>query len=232
MARRESGPPARGYTPRMRFLHAMLHPGGEGPFPTVIALHGHGAHALDLMGAAQTLPPGVLWLSPQAEFGVDPGFYGFTWFHFGRDDDRREGEIAGVIEALDGFIDEAAERYPIDRERMVLLGFSQGGMLAYRLALSQPARFAGLAALSTTLSAESAAALGGVEGVDELPVLVQHGTQDPMISVDRARESRDRLRELGVNAEYREYEMAHGIGSESANDLAVWLASVLRLTKD
>ncbi len=213
----------------MKFLHAAFQPEGEGPFPTVIALHGHGAHALDLIGLSQHLPQGLLWLCQQAENTIEEAFYGFTWFHFGRDDPKRDDEIEGVLDELREFFDQAAERYPIDRDRTVLLGFSQGGMLAYRLALSEPQRFAGLAALSTTLSAESTETLAPSDGLKRLPVIVQHGTQDPMIAVDRARESRERLESLGVDLEYREYEMAHQIGAESSHDLSVWLSSVLKL---
>jgi phospholipase/carboxylesterase len=213
----------------MQFRHASLQPDGDGPFPTLIALHGHGAHALDLIGLSQFLPDNLLWLCPQAQYPLDEIPGGFTWFHFGRDDPRRDEEIGGVIEELRGFLDTAADRYPIDRDRTALLGFSQGGMLGYRLALDEPGRFAGFAALSTTLSAESVAAVEPSDALKRLPVLVQHGTEDPMISVDRARESRDRLEELGVDLEYREYSMGHQVGQESANDLKAWLDKVLKL---
>ncbi|MDP6607316.1 MAG: alpha/beta hydrolase-fold protein [Dehalococcoidia bacterium] len=213
----------------MQFRHASLQPDGDGPFPTLIALHGHGAHALDLIGLSQFLPDNLLWLCPQAQHTLDEVLGGFTWFHFGRDDPRRDEEIGGVIEGLRGFLDAVADRYPIDPDRTALLGFSQGGMLGYRLALDEPKRFAGFAALSTTLSAESVAMVEPSEDLKQLPVLVQHGAQDPMIAVDRARESRDRLQELGVDLEYREYSMGHQVGQESANDLRAWLGGVLKL---
>ncbi len=213
----------------MRFLHSTLHPGGEGPFPTLIALHGHGAHALDLIGLSQTLPGGLLWLCPQAPFTIEQGFHGFTWFHFDRSDPRREEEQKQVVEELREFIDLAIERYPVDPQRVALLGFSQGGMLGYRLALSEPGRFAGFAALSTTLSADTATASGGGTTLSRLPVLVQHGEHDPMIAVERARESRQRLEELGVDLEYHEYAMGHQVGAESTRDLRAWLGRVLRM---
>ena len=213
----------------MRFLHAVLHPGGSGPFPTVLALHGHGAHGLDLIGLSQFLPSGVLWLCPQAEFELQPGTPSFTWFHFDRGDPRRDEEVEQVVEGLRSFLDHTLERYPVDSERVALLGFSQGGMIGYRMALSEPERFVGLAALSTTFSEETAERLSPGEELSRLPVLVQHGTQDQMISVERAQESRDRLEALGVDLEYHEYEMGHQVGNESASDLSAWLTNVLRL---
>lgn len=211
--------------------HVIAHPGGTEPLPTVIALHGHGAHGQDLIGLAPHLAGGrALWICPQAEFALEPGYYGFTWFR--RDPgtgQRASDEPERTLEVVRGFIDEAYARYPVDPARVVLLGFSQGGSLAYRLALGDPKRFVGLAALSTSLAADQAEALKPAEGRAELPVLVQHGLEDPMISVDRARESRDRLQALGVTPEYREYAMGHAIGQESATDLSRWLERVLRL---
>jgi phospholipase/carboxylesterase len=212
--------------------HVIAHPGGGEPLPTVIALHGHGAHGQDLIGLAPHLAGGrALWICPQAEFTIEPGYYGFTWFR--RDTasgQRATDEPERTLGIVRAFIDEAFARYPVDPARVALLGFSQGGMLAYRLALAEPRRFVGLAALSTSLAADQAEAITPGDGIGELPVLVQHGLEDPMISIDRARESLERLRALGVTPEYHEYAMAHAIGQESAMDLSRWLERVLRLS--
>lgn len=211
--------------------HVVAHPGGTEPLPTVFALHGHGAHGQDLIGLAPHLAGGrALWICPQAEFSIEPGYFGYTWFRRDPATGQRAAEEPGrTIEVVSGFLADAYERYPVDPERVVLLGFSQGGMLAYRLALGEPGRFAGLAALSTSFGADQAAALGPAEGRGALPVLVQHGRDDPTISVERARESVEQLRALGVSPEYHEYAMGHAIGQESATDLSRWLERVLKL---
>jgi len=59
--------------------------------------------------------------------------------------------------------------------------------------------------------------------VQSLPTLVQHGTQDHMIEVGRARDSVETLRELRVLLTYREYEMGHEIRPSSLLDLSAWL---------
>ena len=89
--------------------------------------------------------------------------------------------------------------------------------------LREPARFAGLAALSSWLPDPLAASIPQQPEHAGLPVLVLHGTEDPMIGIERARESRDALLRLGVAASYREYEMGHEIRPEALQDLLVWL---------
>ncbi len=126
------------------------------------------------------------------------------------------------------FIDEATAAYHVDPECRVVLGFSQGGSLAYRLGLGDPSRFAGLAALSTWLPDEAAEHADTVR-LGDFPVLVQHGSQDPLVKVDRGQLSRDRLIAMGVTPEYHEYPMQHSIGPESLRDLSDWLERVLQL---
>lgn len=219
----------------MTLLHAIAHPAvpeaEEGrPLPTLIALHGHGAHAQDLLGLGTVLAGGrLLMICPQAEFAIEPGYPGFTWFRRGADDKRAPGEVERVGALLWRFIDHALERYPVDPERVALLGFSQGGSLAYALALAEPARFAGLAALSTWLAPDVLAEVTPHAEVPRLPVLVQHGSHDEMVSIEKGRDACETLRGLGVEPEFHEYLMGHQINNESARDLSLWLERVLRL---
>ena len=123
------------------------------------------------------------------------------------------------------FLDEAQSRYPIERRKTVVMGFSQGGVIAYDLALRDPGRFAGVVALSSWLPADLDDAIPGQPGHENFPALVVHGTRDPMIPVTRAQESRERLLKRGVSLTYREYEMEHGIAPEALRDLVGWLES-------
>jgi phospholipase/carboxylesterase len=62
-----------------------------------------------------------------------------------------------------------------------------------------------------------------------MPVFVQHGSDDQMVNVDRARESRDRLNAIGVQPDYREYPMGHEIRPDSLRDLSDWIERTLGL---
>lgn len=216
----------------MEIAHTCYEPAGSGPHPTIIALHGWGASAFDLMGLAPYLGGGqFLVICPQGPLEVPlgvEGAVGFGWFPLSANAPLLEAPVEDAAALLERFIDAAVARYPIDPRKLVLLGFSQGGVLAYRLALAAPRRFAGLAALSAWLPPQMVATLPDVEGRDELPTFVQHGTEDEIIAVARAQQSLDTLRALRVPATYREYPMGHEINGESLVDLSTWLEDKVR----
>jgi phospholipase/carboxylesterase len=210
----------------MELLYTAHVPPGDGPFPTILALHGWGASAHDLLGLAPVLHGGgALVLCPQGPlaFEVGQGFVGFGWFELSQVRPPGAADIQAAGDRVRAFLDAAAARYPIDRRKVVAMGFSQGGVVAYDLVLRDPERFAGLVALSSWLPAELADGIPARPGLANLPALVVHGTRDPMIPVARAQESRERLMKLGVAVAYREYEMEHGIGQEALRDLVGWL---------
>ncbi len=223
------------YARGMELLHTAHVPAGEGPFPTIVALHGWGASAHDLIGLAPVLHGGeALVLCPQGPVAlqVGPGMLGYGWFPIALGQPPDPAAFAKGAAALRAFLDAALERYPVDRRKLVLLGFSQGGVMAYDLALREPERFAGLVALSSWLPDALAEAVGRQPGHAELPTLVVHGTRDPMIPIERGRSSRDRLLALGVPTAYREYEMEHEIRPEALRHLVAWLEDrVLRPVK-
>ena len=95
--------------------------------------------------------------------------------------------------------------------------------MAYDLALRDPRRFAGLAALSSWFPGQLAETLPKLPEHEGFPVLVVHGTQDPMLEVERARESRELLRPFGVALTYREFDMGHEIRPEALRVIVKWL---------
>ena len=210
----------------MELLHTAHVPPGDGPLPTVLALHGWGANAHDLLGLAPLLHGGrLLMLCPQGPVRtpIGPGLDGYGWFPISTGGPPDPNAFAEGARGVAGFLDQALERYPIDRERLILLGFSQGGVMAYDLFLREPERFCALIALSSWLAEPLVRAAAPRDALATRPVLVVHGTRDPMIDVERARESRKLLLDLGVNLTYREYEMGHEIAHDALRDLCAWL---------
>ncbi|MDA0815254.1 MAG: alpha/beta hydrolase-fold protein, partial [Chloroflexi bacterium] len=163
-------------------VHTVYHPGAPGPLPTVVAIHGHGANGFDLLGLAPYLGGGqVLVICPEAEFVLQPGAPSYTWFEVepgGRPGQRSSEEFERVATKLTAFIESAVPSYGGDPLRTAILGFSQGGTLAYRLGLGDPDRYRGVAALSTWLPPEVDPLVDRAQP-SNLRMIVQHGTEDP-----------------------------------------------------
>lgn len=210
----------------MQLAHTIYEPNGDGPFPTILTLHGRGANAFDLLGLAPHICGGkFLLICPQGplETPIAPDTMGYSWYPMSLGGPPDVTAILASRQKLANFLDECLRRYPIDVKKLVVLGFSQGGVMAYSLALPNPKRFAALVALSTWLPEELAAQLSITEAVKSLPTLVQHGTQDPMIEIARAREAVEKLRRLRLPLTYREYDMGHEIRPRGLLDLSAWL---------
>jgi phospholipase/carboxylesterase len=209
----------------MNLIHTLYEPSGDGPHPTIIALHGWGANALDLLGLAPYIAGGkFMVICPQGPMTVPVGpVQGFGWFPIRMGSAPDEQAIAKAVDEAQRFVDAAVERYPVNRRKLVMLGFSQGGSMAYRLAFRNPERYAALIGLSTWFPPELKEGELNRDALQQLPTLVQHGRADEMIELSRAHQSVEHLRELKIPLVYREYDCGHEITASSLEDLSDFL---------
>jgi len=194
-------------------------------YPTILALHGRGSNEEDLIGLAPHLPEGLAWISPRAPLLLSLGSY--EWYRV-RVIGRPEPEqVLAALEAIDQFIDEILTAYPIDPQKLFLLGFSQGSILSMCYTLTHPSRVAGVIAQSgyipnhLNLEIDEASVKGK-------PFILTHGDQDTVIPVEWDRASRERLQQLGVDLEYHEFQMGHNVSMESLEVVRQWLEKQLR----
>ena len=209
----------------MRLVHAAYEPPGDGPFPTIFAMHGWGSSAMDLLGLAPFVADGqFLVICPQGPHEVEIGAVnGYGWYQMrpgGRPDEEKVGP---AVEQLRMFIDEASSRYPVDKRKIVVLGFSQGGMMAYNLAMRWPEKFAALVGIGTAFPEYLVELVSNHETIQQLPTMVQHGRADPMLEIARARKSVDKLRSLKVAVIFREYDCGHEVSADGVRDLSQFL---------
>lgn len=218
----------------MNLVHATYEPSGKGPHPTILALHGWGANGLDLLGIAPYICGGrfrVVCPQGPVETPIGPGVTGFGWFPFSGGGPPDVPAMLEGRQCLRAFLHEYQSEHSVDPHSLVLLGFSQGGVMAYSLGLPEPDRFAGLCVLSSWLVQPLLDELGvQVGSAASLPALVQHGSRDDLIDVDRARESIEILRNLRVPVKYQEYDMGHEISARSLADLSAWLNEKIPLS--
>jgi phospholipase/carboxylesterase len=136
-------------------------------------------------------------------------------------------QVMAALETIDGFIGEILSAYPVDPQKLFLLGFSQGSIISMYYTLRRPSRVAGAIAQSGYIPT-------GVDlqideaGVKGKPFLLTHGQQDTLIPVEWARASRDRLRELGADLSYHEFQMGHTVSMESLAVIHAWLERQLK----
>jgi phospholipase/carboxylesterase len=166
-----------------------------------------------------------LVICPQGavETPIGPRSVGYGWFPFTLGDPPDLSAIQSATKQLRAFLDSCLAGYPIDPNKLVALGFSQGGVMAYSLALGEPERFTALVVMSSWLSRVLVDGLSVSAAGQRPATLIQHGSRDQLIDVDRARESVEILRSRRFPVTYREYDIGHEISPRSLTDLSNWL---------
>ncbi|MGH7915824.1 MAG: alpha/beta hydrolase [Candidatus Binataceae bacterium] len=209
----------------MKLVHAIYEPAGDGPFSTIFAMHGWGSNAMDLQGLAPFIAGGqCLVICPQGPVEVEIGaINGYGWYQMRPGSSPDEEKVDAAVRELENFIAAACERYPVDRRKLVACGFSQGGMMAYSLAIRHPEKFAGLVGISTAFPERLAEQVNNPTALEQLPTLVQHGRADEMLPLARARQSVELLRKLKVPLTYREYDCGHEVTADGVRDLSEFL---------
>ena len=201
------------------------------PAGSVLWLHGLGADGHDFepivphLGIAVPLRF-VFPHAPERPVTINGGARMRAWYDIdpraplaGSEDIRQS---AAQIEELAAA--EAARGVP--RSKIVLAGFSQGGVIALHLALRSEQRFAGVMALSTYVHDHEHLADEVSFASIDTPIFMAHGQQDPMIPMHRAITSRTALTNLGYQVEWREYGMGHQVCPQEIADIGQWLGGL------
>lgn len=193
--------------------------------PLLVLIHGYGSNEEDLFGFAEQLPDEYFIISVRAPYTL-PG-YGFAWYAINFDADMNkftdDTQAAQSRDLIAAFIDEAIAAYPIDKDNVTLIGFSQGAILSYSVALKYPEKVSRVAALSGYLHTPIIPQDLGIEKLSKLKFFISHGIVDQVIPVDWARKAPEFLNTLGVTNEYHEYPVGHGVAPQNFYDLVNWL---------
>ena len=168
---------------------------------------------------------GCLFAFPNAPIRLDfgMGMVGYAWSAPLEADFDADGRAESLLEAT---VDDVTSRYGVEEGRVVIGGFSQGGMMALRHGLRHPDRFPGIAALSSRLPPQDRPGNAGGSPRTQR-IFIAHGTFDDVIHVQEGRAAHDVLSRGGYPAKYHEYGMAHQIIPEVMADLSTWLAETL-----
>ncbi len=198
-------------------------------YSTIVALHGRGTDEYDLLPLVEALGLNeVLVISPRAPLPFSPGgmIGGFAWYEPSQEGVPHDETFQSSVALLSRFLDEIKAAYPVNPERLVLLGFSQGTVMAYAVALLNPDSFRGIAALSGYVPSRSGLPFK-IQQLNGLRFFISHGKYDDLIPAKLGRESAEFLKGAGADITYHEYPMGHEVREETLRDLGVWIKKLL-----
>lgn len=207
----------------------LVSPADASPKATIIWLHGLGSDGHDFAGIVPELRlPDALAVrfvfphAPSIPVTINNGFVMPAWYDILEMDIGRTVDTEQLIQsavAVHALIEREIER-GVDSRRIILAGFSQGGAVILQAALSCPHPLAGALSLSSYFPTSDI--IDPHESNRELPILVCHGTQDPVVNEALGIKAEADLRAFGHPTQYRNYPMEHSVCIEQIRDVSKW----------
>jgi len=197
----------------------------NGKAPLLIMLHGYGSDENDLFSFASELPDELFIISAKAPFLLQP--YGNAWYAINLNAEK--GKWSNNEQAIQSrdliatFIDEACKAYPVDSSNVTLLGFSQGTILSYAVALTYPKKVKNIIALSGYINMDILPQNFRDYDYSKLDFYCSHGIVDQVIPVDWARQTPGVLESLNIKYKYSEFPVGHGVAPQNFYELKAWL---------
>jgi phospholipase/carboxylesterase len=174
----------------------------------VVLLHGYGADGNDLIGLAphwQRALPTAAFVAPNAPEPCAGAPMGHQWFAISRIDPHEMAKgVEGAARALDEFLDAELKRLGLAGDRMALVGFSQGTMMALHVGLRRAVPPAAIVGYSGLL-----AGAPPVIGPDAPPILLVHGAADPTIPAGAIFDAAGQLGRAGAAVQWH---VSAGVG--------------------
>ena len=199
---------------------------GAKPRQLVVLLHGYGADGKDLIEIGrqwQAILPDAAFVAPNAPEPCGQAPMGKQWFPLTmRDPDERWIGVNKAAPALDAFLDAELAKAGLEASKLALVGFSQGTMMALHVGLRRKAPPAGIVGFSGMLV--------GPEHLDPAtqppPVLLTHGSDDPVIPVDALFMAAEELAAVNIPAQWHlAVGVGHGIDGPAMMHAAIFIAN-------
>ena len=191
----------------------------------LVLMHGVGSNEQDLFGLAPYIPETFHVVSLRAPYRMGPNAN--AWFEFGVNPDGsrtidEEQEIASralVVQTVEAL----ARQLNVPASRVIVGGFSQGGIMSLSVLLTKPDLVAGAMALHSRLLPEVLSQIAPASAFAGKQLWVSQGLQDNVIPVANGHFIVKQVEPLGLNLTYREFEGAHEIRPQELTALVAWL---------
>ncbi|AUC76264.1 alpha/beta hydrolase [Olleya sp. Bg11-27] len=196
--------------------------------PLLILFHGYGSDENDLFSFATELPEELFIISVRAPYPMQP--HGNAWYAINFDADQGKwSDNEQAIQSRDliaTFIDQVITNYPVNKDSVSLLGFSQGCILSYAVALTYPEKINNIIALSGYVN-EDLFEVKDANAYKHLNFYCSHGSVDQVIPVDWARQAPKFLDALNIKNQFNEFPVGHGVAPQNFYELKSWLEHLL-----
>lgn len=208
---------------------------GPNPTQSVIWLHGLGADGHDfeplVPALGMTTPTRFIFPhAPVRPVTINGGMTMRAWYDILTPALVRSEDDAGILESgqmISDLIKRENER-GIATNKIVLAGFSQGCAMTLHTGLRYPETLAGLIGLSGYLPLADRAAPHWHQANQQTPIFLAHGTQDPVVVLERGQSTERLLAAHGYQVQWHTYPMPHSVCPQEVHDIAQFLKSVLR----
>jgi len=190
------------------------------PAPLLILLHGYGSNEMDLFSFAEELPDTLHIISVRAPHELS--YNSYAWYSINFDADQNKfsdlDEARISLSKIDTFIDEITEKCNVAKNKVFLLGFSQGAILSYGLSLNSN-KVQHVIALSGYLNED----LLTSEQCTSADYFISHGSVDQVIPVEWARKAPLYLDSKSIKNSFQEYPVGHGVHPQNFYDFKSWI---------
>jgi phospholipase/carboxylesterase len=203
---------------------------------SVIWLHGLGADGHDFEGIVPELQieekANIHFIFPNAPeqpVTINGGMKMRAWYDILEMSLERKVDIAGIYESaalIDRIIEQECAK-GIRPEHILLVGFSQGGVIALHAGLRYPQKLAGIIALSTYLPTIEQLKTEHSLANKDTRIFMAHGILDSVVAIETGKSAFDALRALSYNVEWHDYVMEHSVCGEEISHLSTFIHSVL-----
>ena len=192
--------------------------------PLLLLLHGVGGNEQNLFSFANDLPDNLLVVSSRGPLTLGPE--SFAWFQVNFTSghpqiNEQQAEAARVT--ILNFIESLKNELDFDDKQVYLMGFSQGGIMSYSVALTEPEKIKGIAVMSGRLLPEVKPLIADAKRLDKLKVFISHGRQDAVLQFPYATASLAYLQTKGINPEFHQYDEGHTVNKQMFDDVNFWL---------
>jgi len=196
-----------------------------GKNPLLLLIHGYGSNEGDLFSFAKELPEEYYIISARAPYNMQHGSYAWYAINFDADQNKfsDNDQARNSRDLIANFIDELIAIYPIDTENVTLIGFSQGTILSYAVALSHPEKVQRVVAMSGYINQEILEENYLKNSFTNLKIFSSNETADQVIPVEWGRKAKPFLENLGIKTTYKEYPLGHGVSPQNFYDFKNWL---------